>query len=224
MLKPLLFTLAALALLPAQAMADPIKVSIIGAGNVGGTLGTLWARAGHPVMFSSRHPDTLTELVNSAGPNARAGSLTDAAAFGDVIVLSVPYGAMPVLAEQLRGKLQDKVVLSASNPFVGRDGETGREALDQGVAVTDQQYFPDVHLVRAFTAIGYGSMKSQAGTGKAIPTFADDEQARTLGAQLVRDAGFVPVLLPLSRADEGLPGGPASGVWSEAQLRQKLGL
>lgn len=219
-----LFIAAALIACTGQVMADTLKIAVIGAGNVGGTLSTLWVKAGHEVMFSSRHPEQLQTLVEAAGPKARAGSVSDAAAWGDVIVLSVPYGAMPVLSEQLKGQLAGKVVFSTSNPFSGRDGEVGRTALDQGVALADQQYLPGVHLVRAFNAIGAASMKSQSGTGKAIATFADDAQARETGARLVRDAGFVPVLLPLSRANEGLPGGPASGVLSEAQIRQKLGL
>jgi len=215
---------AGMVLCASQAMADTLKISVIGAGNVGGTLGTLWVKAGHSVMFSSRHPEELTDLVKAAGPNSRAGSVSDAAAWGDVIVLSVPYGAMPALSEQLKGKLDGKVVLSTSNPFSGRDGDVGRKALDQGVALADQQYLPGVHLVRAFNAIGYTSMKSQSGKDKAIPTFADDSQARDLGARLVRDAGFVPVLLPLARANEGLPGGPISGVLSETELKHRLGL
>ncbi|KPH00919.1 DNA-binding protein [Pseudomonas sp. RIT-PI-q] len=215
---------ASLILCTSQVMADGLKISVIGAGNVGGTLGTLWVKAGHSVMFSSRHPEELTDLVRTAGPNAQAGSVSEAAAWGDVIVLSVPYGAMPALSEQLKGKLDGKVVFSTSNPFSGRDGDVGRKALDLGVALADQQYLPGVHLVRAFNAIGFASMKSEAGKGKAIPTFADDAQARDVGARLVRDAGFVPVLLPLARANEGLPGGPLSGVLSEAELKQRLGL
>lgn len=219
----LYLTFASLALLSSQAMADGLKIAVIGAGNVGGTLGTLWAQAGHPVMFSSRHPEELTDLVKAAGANARVGSVSEAAAWADVIVLSVPYGAMPVVAEQLKGAFQGKVVLSASNPFSGRDGDTGRKALEQGVAMADQQYLPGAHLVRAFNAIGYASMKGQSGKGKAIPTFADDAQAREMGARLVRDAGFVPVLLPLSKANDGLPGGPLSGVLTETQIREKSG-
>ncbi|MHC6225007.1 NADPH-dependent F420 reductase [Pseudomonas sp. X10] len=215
---------AGLVLCASQAMADTLKISVIGAGNVGGTLGTLWAKAGHSVMFSSRHPEALTDLVKSAGPNAQAGSVSEAAAWGDVIVLSVPYGAMPVLSEQLKGKLDGRVVFSTSNPFSGRDGEVGRKALDQGVALADQEYLPGAHLVRAFNAIGYASMKDQSGQSKAIPTFADDAQARDLGARLVRDAGFIPVFFPLARANDGLPGGPLSGVWSEAELKDKQGL
>jgi predicted dinucleotide-binding enzyme len=224
MSRTLLSVLASLVLFASQAMADGLKISVIGAGNVGGTLGTLWVKAGHSVMFSSRHPEELKDLVKSAGPNAQAGSVSDAAAWGDVIVLSVPYGAMPALSEQIKGKLDGKVVLSTSNPFSGRDGDVGRKALDQGVALADQQYLPGIHLVRAFNAIGYASMKSESGKNKAIPMFADDAQARDMGARLVRDAGFVPVLVPLARANDGLPGGPLSGVWSEAELKQKLGL
>ena len=212
---------ASLVLCTSQAMADALKISVIGAGKVGGTLGTLWVKAGHSVMFSSRHPEELTDLVKSAGPNARAGSVNDAAAWGDVIVLSVPYGAMPVLSEQLKGKLDGKVVFSTSNPFSGRDGDVGRKALDEGVALADQQYLPGVHLVRAFNAISYTSMKDQAGQGKAIPVFADDSQARELGVRLVRDSGFVPVIFPLARAKDGLPNGPLSGVWNEADLKRK---
>lgn len=216
--------LAAMLLCTSQAMADTLKISVIGAGKVGGTLGTLWVKAGHEVMFSSRHPEELTDLVKSAGPTARAGSISEAAQWGDVIVLSVPYGAMPALSRQIKDALAGKVVLSASNPFSGRDAEVGRKALEQGVALADQQYLPGVHLVRAFNAIGYASMNSQSGKGKAIATFADDAQAREMGARLVRDAGFEPVLLPLARANDGLPGGPTSGVWNEAELKQKLGL
>jgi predicted dinucleotide-binding enzyme len=224
MSRILFLMLASLVLCASQAMADTLKISVIGAGNVGGTLGTLWAKAGHSVMFSSRHPEELTDLVKTAGPNAQAGSVGDAAVWGDVIVLSVPYGAMPVLSEQLKGKLDGKVVFSTSNPFSGRDADVGRKALDVGVALADQQYLPGVHLVRAFNAIGYASMKDQSGKDKAIPIFADDAQAREMGARLVRDAGFTPVVFPLARANEGLPGGPLSGVWTEAELKRMLGL
>lgn len=214
---------AGMVMCASQVIADTLKISVIGAGNVGGTLGTLWVQAGHSVMFSSRHPEDLTDLVKSAGPNAQAGSVNDAAAWGDVIVLSVPYGAMPVLSEQLNGKLEGKVVFSTSNPFSGRDAEVGRKALEMGAAVADQQYLPGIHLVRAFNAIGSASMKDQSGKDKAIPVFADDAQARDMGARLVRDAGFLPVIFPLARANEGLPGGPLSGLWSEAELKRRLG-
>jgi len=86
---------AGLAMLPAgsfaRAQSTPMKIGIIGSGNIGGTLGVLWAKAGHQVLFSSRHPDELVDLVNRAGASARAGMPREAAAFGDVVLISIPY-------------------------------------------------------------------------------------------------------------------------------------
>src|ERR1700685_4655508 len=89
---------AALILGPAsQALAQrlsTLKIATIGAGNEGGALGTIFAKLGHPVMFSSRHPEQLNDLVAAAGPTARAGTVAEAVAFGEVIFLVVPYTAM----------------------------------------------------------------------------------------------------------------------------------
>src|SRR5580704_4318856 len=72
----------------------PLKIATIGAGREGGALGTLFAKAGHPVMFSSRKPEELKDLVASAGPAARAGTVAEAVEFGEVVLLVVPYGAI----------------------------------------------------------------------------------------------------------------------------------
>src|SRR5580658_8107181 len=80
---------------PALAADAPLKIAMIGAGRMGGALGTAFVKAGHPVMFSARHPEELKDLVAAAGPNARAGTVKEAAAFGDVVALVVPYSAMP---------------------------------------------------------------------------------------------------------------------------------
>src|ERR1700761_739569 len=68
-----------------------LKIATIGAGAEGGALGTIFAKLGHPVMVSSRHPDQLKDLVAAGAPNAQAGSVADAVSFGDVIFLVVPY-------------------------------------------------------------------------------------------------------------------------------------
>ena len=69
-------------------------MSTIGAGREGGALGALFVKAGHPVMFSSRHPDTLKGLVDELGPLARAGTVAEAVEFGDVVMVVVPYTAL----------------------------------------------------------------------------------------------------------------------------------
>lgn len=93
-----------------------MKIGIIGSGHIGGTLGVLWAKAGHEVFFSSRHPDQLADLVKRAGPSARAGTPREAAAFGEVILISVPYGALPEVGRDLASALTGKVVLETGNP------------------------------------------------------------------------------------------------------------
>src|SRR5262249_17207715 len=77
------------------AETHPLKIGIIGAGRIGGTLAMLWAKAGHEALVLSRHPDQLKDLVRSLGPKARAGTPREAAVFGDVVLISVPYGALP---------------------------------------------------------------------------------------------------------------------------------
>ncbi|MEO7454087.1 MAG: NAD(P)-binding domain-containing protein [Fimbriimonadales bacterium] len=65
-------------------MSSPMKIGIIGSGNIGSTVGTLWVKASHQVMFSSRNPGNLKQLVDGRGPLPRAGTVAEALAFGDV--------------------------------------------------------------------------------------------------------------------------------------------
>src|SRR5512143_287724 len=74
---------------------EPLKIGIIGTGKIGGALARHWVKAGHEVFVSSRHPEELADLVKELGPKAHAGTSREAAAFGSVVLVSVPYGAMP---------------------------------------------------------------------------------------------------------------------------------
>src|ERR1700691_2647718 len=85
----------------ASAAPQPLKIGIIGAGKIGGTLATLWVQAGHEVLISSRHPDELKGLAQSLGPKAHVGTLREAALFGDVVLISIPYGALPQVGKDL---------------------------------------------------------------------------------------------------------------------------
>src|SRR5262245_8328502 len=100
--------------------SKPMKIGMIGSGNVGSALGRVWARAGHQVMFSSRHLEDDKRLAAEIGANARAGTTREAAAFGDVLVFAVPYGALPELGKALRDSIKGKVVIDACNPFPQR--------------------------------------------------------------------------------------------------------
>ena len=110
----------------APAGGAPLKIGIIGAGHIGGTLARLWVAAGHEVLISSRHPEELRPLAQSLGPKARVGTPREAAQFGDVV--SVPYGALPQIGQDLKAELAGKIVLDTGNPYPQRDGDMALEA------------------------------------------------------------------------------------------------
>src|SRR6185312_8818331 len=97
----------------AQTAGGPMPLGIIGSGHIGSTVGGLWVRAGHPVLFSSRHPEELSDLVTRLGPLARAGSVAQAIAFGHALLIAVPYRALPQIGRDDAAALGGKVVLDA---------------------------------------------------------------------------------------------------------------
>ena len=146
---------AALILGPAsKALAQglsTLKIATIGAGNEGGALGTIFAKLGHPVMFSSRHPEQLNDLVAAAGPNARAGSVADAVAFGDIIFLVVPYSAVEQIGRDYGKALAAKpLVVDVSNPSAARDGDALAKWVDEqgGAGLATAKLLPGAHIVR----------------------------------------------------------------------------
>ena len=107
-----------LSLSPAQ--ADSLRIGIIGTGKIGGALARHWARAGHELVISSRHPEELEPLAEELGPKVRAATPAEAAEFGEVVLVSVPYGAMPQIGRDYAHLMSGKVVLDTGNPFLGR--------------------------------------------------------------------------------------------------------
>jgi predicted dinucleotide-binding enzyme len=230
-LASLLTTVQAAAAEPASAPAanTPLKIGIIGTGQIGGTLATLWVKAGHEVLMSSRHPDELRPLAQSLGPHAHVGTPREAALFGDVVLVSVPYGALPQIGRDLKSELAGKIVLDTGNPYPQRDGEMAVEARRKGTGVASAEFLPGVRLVRAFNAINSGDLKREAhrkGEPIAIPLAADDPQALQVAQRLVVEAGFAPVVVgPLSRAREFDVGTDVyTRLLTAPQLRQALGL
>jgi predicted dinucleotide-binding enzyme len=212
-----------------QTNADKLKIGVIGSGNIGGTIGGLWVKAGHPVLFSSRNPESLKDMVQGLGALAKAGTVEEALAFGDVIFLAVPYKAVPEIAKAYAPKFVGKVVLDADNAVAARDGEELlKETKEKGIGNTTASYFPGAHVVRAFNSMGFRVFAKEAhrsGEPLAIPIAGDDKHAVEVATQLVRDAGFEAVAVPLARAQEFAQGGPVYGQQVTAkELRQKLGL
>lgn len=206
-----------------------LRIGIIGAGRIGGTLGELWVKAGHEVFLSSRHPDRLKDLAERLGRRARAGYPREAAAFGEVVLISVPYGALPQVGRDYAGELRGKIVLETGNPFPGRDGDMAGPARAKGTGAASAEFLPGVRLVRAFNTIPHQELSSQAhraGDKVAVPLAGDDRQALAMAVRLARDAGFEPVVVgALSRARDFDVGTAVFGrALTAARLRQELDL
>ena len=222
--------LAAALPLPAWAQTPPVaslKLGFVGAGREGGALGTLFAKAGHKVMFSSRHPETLTDLVNSAGPNAKAGTVDEAIAFGDAIFLVVPYTALEEIGKSNGAAIAAKPLLvDVSNPIPRRDGEDFVKQVNEmgGAGLVTAKYFPGAKLVRAFNAIGYGRLENAAAKGDAktgVPIAGDDKGAIALASALIVEIGFEPVLVGgLAMGKFLVPGTPLAGEHSPDEIKQ----
>ena len=222
------------ALLPGSARAQTSggksKIGVIGSGKIGGTIGGLWIKAGHPVFFSSRHPEELKDMVAELGSLAQAGTVDQAIAFGDVLFIAVPYRALPEIGKENEAGLKGKIMLDACNAVAGRDGqELADEVERDGIGVVSQKYLPGTKVVRAFNTMGYMVFAKEANRPDpklAIPIASDDPAAVQVAAGLVRDAGFDPVVVgKLADARRFQRGQPGYGQQvSAAELKQKLSL
>lgn len=214
------------AVLAASAAGEaPLKIGTIGSGRIGGTLGALWVKAGHPVMFSSRHPEKLNDLVDGLGSLARAGTVEEAIAFADVVLLAVPYHAMLQVGKDHASALARKaLVIDATNPIPRRDGEIADWALKKGAGAASAELLPGARIVRAFNAIGYARLPEIAerkGDPVGMPMAGDDANAIALASKLVREIGFEPVVIgPLVMGKHLLPRRPLDGVRSPEEVRK----
>lgn len=217
-------TVAAVLSFQAHAAAAPLKIGFVGAGRMGGALGALWAKQGHEVMFATRHPEELKDLVAKLGPHAHAGTVQEAVAFGDVVVLVVPYSAMPEVAQEVgKAVAQKPLVIDVSNPIVPRDGEIGAKAREVGAGMYLASLMPGARIVRAFNAIGFDRLEgaSVRDDKVGVPIAGDDAGALKLAAGLIREIGFEPVVVGnLGFSRYLIPGTPLGGEHSAEDLRK----
>jgi predicted dinucleotide-binding enzyme len=169
-------------------------IGLIGSGNIGSTVARLAVAAGHDVVLSnSRGPETLRDLVSELGPRARAATPTEAAAAGDVVVVTVPLRAhRDVPVEPLAGK----VVIDTNNYYPERDGVF--DELEDGSSTTGellQKHLPQARVVKGFNNIWFGhlgSLAQRAGSPdrSALPIAGDDEAAKQAVTELIDSLGF----------------------------------
>jgi predicted dinucleotide-binding enzyme len=169
-------------------------IGLIGSGHIGSTIARLAVAAGHDVVLSnSRGPETLTGLVEELGPRARAATAADAAAAGDIVVVTIPlkaYREVPV--EPLRGK----VVIDTNNYYPQRDGQIA-ELDDESTTVSEllQAHLPESRVVKAFNNIYFGHLQSLARPSgsperSVIAIAGDDAAAKQEVTQFLDSIGY----------------------------------
>ncbi len=169
-------------------------IGFIGSGHIGSTVARLAIDAGHEVVLSnSRGPETLSDLVEELGPRARAATPTEAAAAGDIVVVTVPlkaYREVPV--EPLRGK----VVIDTNNYYPQRDGHIA-ELDDESTTVSEllQAHLPESYVVKAFNNIHFGHLgtlqRPSGDPARSVLAIAgDDVEAKKLTTELLDDLGY----------------------------------
>jgi predicted dinucleotide-binding enzyme len=203
-------------------------IGFIGSGHIGSTLARLAIDAGYDVVLSnSRGPDTLGGLVTELGPKARAATAGDAAAAGDIVVVTIPLRAVrAVPVEPLAGK----VVIDTNNYYPQRDGafpELDAETTTSSELL--QQHLPASRVVKAFNQIYYAQLASQgqpAGTPgrRALAIAGDDADARKTVGALIDEFGYDAVDVgPLAEGWRYQPDTPAYNVRQDAEeLRAAL--
>ncbi|MEV6306527.1 NADPH-dependent F420 reductase [Actinoplanes sp. NPDC051861] len=177
-----------------EVRADMTTIGLIGSGNIGSTVARLAVAAGHDVVLSnSRGPETLQELVAELGPKARAATVAEAAAAGDIVVVTVPLKAYrDVPAEPLTGK----VVIDTNNYYPERDGVFAE--LEDGTTTTGellQAHLPESHVVKGFNNIWAGHLgalgrPSGAADRSALPIAGDDADAKKVVTELFDSIGY----------------------------------
>jgi len=171
-----------------------MRIGIVGAGHIGGTVAKLFVRAGHQVAVSnSRGPDALSALVASLGPNAKATTPADAASFGDAVLLAIPWRKMDELppARHFAGK----IVIDAMNSFtpVGQVVDLGDRTSSEEVA----KRLSEARLVKAFNTMGWKTLETGSRPPSddrlAIFVAGDDKEAKAVVSQLIEEIGFGPI-------------------------------
>ncbi len=162
-----------------------MKIAIIGAGNIGGTLGRKWARTGHEVRFGVRNPaDSKFDSLRSVGTVL---SVAEALVSADVILLSMPGGAVADFAEQHGATLAGKIVIDSTNSV--------RNAHMNNLAVLKEKS-PEAKLIRAFNTLGWENFEVPQINGVQIDLFyCGHTESRTTTDQLIAEIGLRPIYI-----------------------------
>jgi 8-hydroxy-5-deazaflavin:NADPH oxidoreductase len=172
-----------------------IKIGMIGAGKLGGTAARLFSWAGYPVAIAnSRGPGSIDSSAAQFGPNVRVVTAEEAAEFGEVVLLAIPFGAYESIPARA---LSGKIVIDAMNYFPQRDGEIDLGGLGSSEFVARR--LPGARIVKAFNTMHFETLGAAGNPGVepaerlVIFIAGDDGEAKAVVARLIEEVGFTPM-------------------------------
>jgi len=163
-----------------------MKIAIIGTGNVGGTLATKWARAGHTLLLGVKDPNHFKGMDLLKNSNTTVHSIQEAVQASEVILIATPAPAAVDVARSL-GKTGDRIIIDAMNIIMGRGPEGFSNTSDAILANTESG-----NVVKCFNTTGYNNMANPVYDGMALDAFVagDSSEGKKVAAALAKDAGF----------------------------------
>ncbi|BAY97351.1 NADP oxidoreductase coenzyme f420-dependent [Tolypothrix tenuis PCC 7101] len=166
-----------------------MKIGILGAGNIGGNLGKIWAAKGHEIFFAVREPhsDKVKALLNELGSSVRTGSLQEAVSFGEVVLLAVHWQNVPAVLQEIQGLMSDKILIDSTNRMIPPPPDTtGSAAEDIARAL------PGAKVIKAFSTLGANNLTNLKFGSEDASTFicGDDPKAKAIVTQLGEELGF----------------------------------
>jgi predicted dinucleotide-binding enzyme len=168
-----------------------MNIGILGAGNIGGNLGQLWSRAGYTIMYGVRDPNSAKSraALEGGGSGAHIGSLAEAAAFGEVVALALPWPAV-VEALPMAGDLSGKVLIDCTNRLAPASAGSAPSGAEEVARLA-----PGARVVKAFNTMGFETLLAPQFGQTSVTTFvcADDEEAKQIVMKLAADIGLDPV-------------------------------
>ena len=200
-----------------------MKIGILGAGNVGGNLGTVWAAKGHDIVFGVRDPHSpkAQAALKKAGPHVRFGTLADAAQLGEVVVVATPWPATEGVLCAC-GPLTGKIVIDVTNP-VHADLSGLMVGHTTSAAEQIAKWTSGARVVKAFNTVGAGNLLDVHFDGHVatMPICGDDPTAKEIVGQLVRDVGFEVIDAGPLRVARWLE--PLAMLWIHLAVKEGLG-
>ena len=199
-----------------------MRIAVIGTGHVGGALGTGWARAKHEVTFGARDPQSkdVEQLILQSAGKAKAAPVAEAIAESEVVVLAIPWNAVPDGLKAIAPALSGKILIDCTNPA------TAFPAVDHAAGSGGEQVArlaPAAKVVKAFNTTGFENMLNPKYGQDAVTMFyaGDDAEAKKVVHGLAKDLDFDPVDaggLPKAHELELL-----ASFWGNLAYGQKMG-